>query len=140
MATPPSWLAQLANDVVSHMTPADVLAPLGCHHFHDKARDQWEVTIFAAKTETIGGQYDGRQTSSQFHLDVLGMLTVFENAEQVHWQALSLGDEDDLGPHFSMEGTYCGQSVWLRVLATAPEAFEAGRYFHANEMRLVEVW
>jgi hypothetical protein len=140
MATPPSWLAQLANDVVGQMTPADVLAPVGCHHYHNQAHDQWEVTIFVANTETIGGPCDGRQSPSRFHLDVLGLLTMFEHAEQVHWQAHSLGEEDDLGPHFSIEGTYGGQSIWLRVLASAPEQFEAGRYYHANEMRMVEVW
>ena len=140
MANPPSWLTQLANDVVEQMIAVDVLAPVGCHYYHDESRDQWEVAVFAAKTETVGGRFDGRMIPSRFHIDVLGLLKVFGKADQVHWQALSMGDEDDLGAHLSIEGTYCGHAVWLRVLSAAPDQFEAGRYFDAHEMRMVERW
>jgi hypothetical protein len=140
MATPPSWLGQLAEQVVAQMKAVDILAPVGCHYFHNDVTDQWEVTIFVSATETIGGRFDGKLSASRFHVDIAGLLEVFGNAESVHWQALKLGADDDLGPHLAIEGTYCGNSVWLRVLATAPQQFGAGRFINSGDMRLVEGW
>lgn len=52
---PPDWLAAFANAVASRIHSHDVLllAPLGCHY--QLIENIWEVTIFASKTEVIGG-------------------------------------------------------------------------------------
>lgn len=140
MTSPPAWLIQFANQVAARIKGFDILAPLGCHYYHNRARDQWELTIFASNTETVGGPFDGKLTASKFYVDILGLLQFFNTVDGCHWQALKVGPDDDLGPHLSVEGETDGQSVWLRVLAAAPERFQAGRYFNTYDLRLVEEW
>jgi hypothetical protein len=140
MAAPPAWLAHLTNEITPHLHALDVLAPVGCHYYHNRARDEWELTLFISSTETVGGEFDGRISSSKFHVDVQGLLHVFSTIESFHWQALPLGPEDELGPHLSVEGTYQEQTVWLRILATSPDRFEPGRLVHARTMKLEDVW
>lgn len=122
------------------MQPVDIIAPIGCHCYHNQAIDQWEITLFASSTETVGGQYDGRRTKSRFVLNLEKILDHFETVKKFHWQAHALGPQDDLGPHLTIEGIVEGHSVWLRVLASPPEQFEAGRMFEAYSLRLTDHW
>lgn len=122
------------------MQPVDILAPIGCHCYHNRAIDQWELTLFASATETVGGQYDGRRTTSRFVLNLENILDNFDTVNKFHWQAHALGPLDDLGPHLSIEGTVDGHSVWLRVLASPPEEVDAGRTFEAYSLRLTDHW
>ncbi|NOX54717.1 MAG: hypothetical protein GXP27_09815 [Planctomycetes bacterium] len=143
MASPPKWLEDLANRVASLMRAADVLAPIGCHFFHARfPKDQWEVTLFVGKTETVGGSQDGATTLSPFTLDLAQLMDLFSEVESFHWQALKLGPTDELGPHISVEGYYKGVAVWLRVLAEPPARFELGRYvcIARGEMLLQDIW
>ncbi len=137
---PPSWLARLADNVASQFYAADILAPLGCHYYHNKALDQYEVTLFASRTEIVGGKFDGVQTESRFNLDLKGLMNLFRDVITCHWQPQLLGPDDELGPHISIEGTYENRSVWLRVLAKPPERYSAGREAIAYEMRLKDIW
>ena len=140
MPTPPAWIARLANDLSVHLRSMDLLSPLGCHFYHNKALDQWEVSLFASRTEIIGGPFDGRERSSSFQVDLKGVAAIFDAVLQFHWQTHSLGGEDDLGPHIAVEGTYEGRSVWVRVLSESPERFDAGRSFNAYDLRVEDNW
>ena len=140
MVAPPAWLPKLADAVISHMRAVDILSPVGCHHFYDEAEQQWEVTLFASRTEVVGGENDGRWTFSRFGLDVLGLMKIFSKIESCHWQALSFGPDDELGPHVSLTGEFSGQSVWLRILSSAPERFESGRIVDVGQQRLDNTW
>lgn len=140
MPAPPSWLTHLAEEVAQRIRPADVMAPLGCHYFHNRALEQWEVTIFAGSTEIVGGERDGQLKYSNFHLDLQGLFRLFEIVDHFHWQADQFGPEDELGTHVSIEGTFEGWSVWLRVLARPPARFPKGRNLFANSLRIEDVW
>jgi hypothetical protein len=52
--------------------------------------------------------------------------TPFERVTDLHWHAQGFGPDDDDGPHISIEGTYQGHYVWLRVLEAAPDDEEPG--------------
>lgn len=136
----PAWLKQLADQVASHIFAVDILAPLGCHYYHNLARDQWEVTLFVSRSETIGGPRDGQETSSRFTMDLCGLQQEFHSLENFFWQPLPLGEDDQLGAHLSVEGTVEGRNIWLRVLSQPPREFEAGRYVVAAEHRLEDRW
>ncbi len=128
MASPPEWIQELANRVAALMTPYGLPAPVACHFFHAHVpKNQWEVTLFTAKTETVGGSFDGGCTSTPMALDLEKLVGLFDEVESYHWQSLRLGQEDELGPHVSIEGYYEGHYVWLRVLSEAPERFGCGR-------------
>lgn len=138
MASPPPWLEELANAVALQMTPAEMMAPIGCHFC--LVDSQWEITLFASKTEVVGGGQDGTLKSSKFSVDVKGITELFSNVENLHWQAVPMGSNDDLGAHLSLEGNYHGQAVWLRILSTAPKRYKAGRKALTYEMEWKEVW
>ena len=140
---PPNWLAKLANQVASEMTGVDILSPIGCHYFRNEGpAEQWEISLFAARTEIVGGQRDGVETLSRFTLDLKSIACIFSEVKRFHWQGLPFGSEseDEVGPHISIEGTFEGHSVWLRILASAPKRFQSGRYANAYEMRMIELW
>lgn len=140
MASSPAWIEKLANEVAAEMSAMDLLAPIGCHHYYNKALRCWEISVFASRTETIGGEKDGQRLPSQFVLDLQALQDVLSSVVAFHWQALPAGPDDEVGAHISIEGTYDGHTVWLRILAAAPERFECGRRVLVYEDRLEDRW
>lgn len=136
--TAPAWMVEFTERVAEHLIPVEILAPLGCHYYQD---DQvCEVTLFASKTEIVGGRYDGGRRVSRFQVDVAGILAVFESVTQVGWQPHLLGNHDELGPHLSIEGTYQSQSIWLRITAHPPRRFGHGRKAMVNDCVWKDQW
>lgn len=138
MPNPPAWLKELADSAANCLVPIDILSPVGCHYAFDSGR--WEVTLFASKTEIVGGHKDGVSRSSQFILDVLGLQRLFDDVRECHWQPQRIGFEDELGPHLSIFGTFQGESVWMRILSQAPDRFESGRQARVYELLWTEKW
>lgn len=132
------WLEELAVSVTRQMHAIDAMAPVGCHHHREG--ETWEVTVFASMTEIIGGQQDGLRFPSSFVLDVGGLIGLFSEVEQIRWQTLRQGEEDEIGAHLAIEGIYRKERLLLRVTAEAPARFEAGRKANLYEMRFVDVW
>jgi hypothetical protein len=138
MPRQPRKVRELANAVAREMMPHDVLAPIGCHCcFVDPV---WEVTVFPARTQIVGGPADGAERFSGFTLDALPMLERFDTVTSLNWQSLSAANEDELGPHLSVEGVYRGVPIWLRVLARAPKRFTAGRKAVVYDELFEEIW
>lgn len=138
MNNPPDWLALLADQVATVVVAVDLLAPLACHYCQDG--DLWELTLFASPTEIVGGSQDGRVCPSRFHLDVKGLLELFDEVDSAYWQAQGLGREDEVGPHFGIEGSYDGHRVWLRLPALPPKRFPVGRQALIHERAWEELW
>jgi hypothetical protein len=130
----------MAHLVVVELYPMDILSPIGCHFFYNKKNQQWEVSLFASATEIVGGEKDGIVNSSNFSADLKSIAGIFTEVHRLDWQALSNGSEDEVGPHISFEGNYEGHEVWLRILASAPKRFEAGRKVNVYECQLEDVW
>ena len=138
MTHPPQWIQDLTFDATEEIHAFDVLAPVGCHYHETDA--QWEVTIFASRTEVVGGPKDGTQTSSNFSLDLQGVSRLLDNVTEFRLQALTVAEADDLGPHVSLIGTRDGHPVWLRILAQAPVNFAPGRIISAYDGHWDEAW
>ena len=138
MSNPPEWLVEFADRVTALILAVDVLAPIGCHFCHEA--DVWEVTLFAAKTEVLGGPRDGLQRPSRFCLDLAGLTPLFTSIASFHWQSHPLGQHDELGAHISIEGDVEGNPVWLRIPARAPEMFDIGRVAHIHDRTWKEAW
>jgi hypothetical protein len=137
MPAPPAWLTDFANAVVAHVHPLDVDAPVGCHYHQDDAG--WEVTLFSARTETLGGARDGQVRSSRFRVDLLGVCSEFTSIQAMHWQPHRMGRRDEIGPHVACEGDYHGERIWLRIPAAAPAQFPPWRQSTHNSSRWEEV-
>lgn len=128
MESPPEWLAEFSTCISASLKAVDLLAPIGCHYFYSTEDELWEVTVFVSSTEVVGGEYDGRKVTSRFFVDVGMAIAVFEEGASVSWQALPMDDEDDeIGPHISIDGVYQAHHIWLRIPSRPPEQFESGR-------------
>lgn len=138
MPAPPAWLKKLADDVALQISPSEVLSPIGCHFCC--VEGVWEVTLFASSTQIVGGKRDGVLRSSRFNVDLRAISDLFARVDSVQWQALPLGPTDELGPHVSLEGTYEGNPVWLRILSKAPKRFKPGRRAVVYEAAWEEIW
>ena len=140
MPHPPEWIVELMARATPAIRGYELLAALGCHYFHNDFTEQWEVTLFASATEILGGRSDGKRTDCRFAVDLLSLTELMDEVSSFHWQAQSLGLDDDLGPHVSLEGVVLGRSVWLRILAQPPQGIDPGRIFHSSEQKLEELW
>ena len=114
------------------------MGPIGCHYHLGPAG--WEITIFAALAEIVGGPHDGQVFGTQFAIDLRALLSVFSRVDGMHWQSQSLGTEDELGAHLSIEGFYGEEPVFVRIPAISPERFEPGYKMLVHDQRWQDVW
>jgi hypothetical protein len=140
MTTPPLWIEETANRVAELFHSEDPLAPLGCHYYLDEDSDVWEVTLFVSHTETLGGEFDGKLTRGRFSVDLGGLASLFSQIERFSWQAVSMGEGDELGPHLSLEGRVGGENLWLRIASEPPQQFEAGRIADVYDGEFHDRW
>jgi hypothetical protein len=138
MPSPPEWLQELADAAAQQMIPADILAPIGCHFCF--ADETWEVSLFAATTQIVGGKYDGVLRPSRFVVDVHAVTKLFSEIHDVSWQVLPLAANDELGSHIAIIGTCREHAVNLRILSRAPRQFAAGRRAIVYENAWEEIW
>lgn len=120
------------------MDPADLMSPIGCHYYFGDG--QWEVTLFASNTEIVGGVKDGSLRVSRFCVNLKKVVGLFSEVHELTWQSHSLAKDDELGAHLSLEGTYAGEPVWLRILAAPPKRFKVGRQAQVYQAGWEEVW
>ena len=136
----PTWLDGFASAAAEHIHGVDILSPLGCHCYHNQARNEFELTLFASRTQVVGGRLDGREIGCNFDVRINDVMDLFDEPPQVGWQALPKGNEDQIGPHISFEGEYMGQAVWLRILSGSPERFDHGRNLDVHSQKLEDLW
>ena len=121
---PSTWLQELVEAVASCMEAHSAMGGMGWRYHEDD--ELAELVVYATPVELVGGKHDGAIVIPGFSLDVQALQDVFERVTELQWNAQGLGPDDDDGPHISIEGTYQGHHVWLRVLAEAPEDEEPG--------------
>ena len=140
MESHPAWIQSLADQITPGITPLGIPSPIGCHTFFDDTNDVWEISLFTSETEILGGEKDGIKFHSNFVLNINSLLHVFDEIENIEWQALTTGEEDQLGSHLSVEGTFQTHSVWLRILSNPPEACDVGQIYDHQSQKLLELW
>ena len=96
--------------------------------------------MFVSGTEYVGGALDGQFALAQFMLDLGDVLEAFDSISSCYWQAQPMGEDDDLGPHVGVEGVVEGHSVWLRVTASPPRQFDAGRVVNVYAKAVEQRW
>ncbi len=138
MASPLNWMSDLIDHVSASIQPHDDLAPLGCHF--QQYNGVWEITLFASRTELIGGPQDGKLKDSHFNVDVKHLMGAFSTIESIAWQAHRMDQDDELGPHMAVEGTIDDKPVWLRITSTAPRQFGPGRHYFVNSKSIKDIW
>lgn len=134
--SPPDWMKDFTDEVGSCLHPLND-TQLGCHFYLE--RGIWEVTLFFAATEVVGGKHDGVRRQAPFWVDVRALGQVFDLTE-LYWQSHVMDSDDALGSHLSIVGSYVGNSIWLRVLQNAPSELPAGHLAPAACGEILENW
>lgn len=138
MSSTPQWIARLVESVCQKIQLFDEESPIGCHYFNNN--DSYEVSVFVSSTEVVGGPNDGQRIAARFIVDVIELIEVFDVIDSMTWQPQIVDETDEVGPHFSISGTYAGETVWLRILGETPEQFSPGRIAEFHEHRFVNIW
>jgi hypothetical protein len=137
---PPAWLRWFVNDAVRGIIDHHVTAPVGCHFFHEKESDTWEVSLFVSRTEVCGGPSDGKRVPAGLQIDIMAVCDAFDSTPAIYWQGEKISHDDELGNHLSFEGIARGQSIWLRILQEPPEWSGPGRLVHATDGKVEDIW
>jgi hypothetical protein len=138
MPEAPNWLTALADVVAGYITPVEPLAPLGCHYH--QCEGVWEISLFVGDTELVGGDRDGERVAARFLVDVLPLLSLFDEVFDCTWQPDRFSDEDELGCHLSIIGMHLEQLVCVRLLSRSPDRFPPGRRANIYDGALEEMW
>ncbi len=128
------------NDAIRGIVDCHVTAPIGCHFFHDRESDVWEISLFVSRTEVCGGRADGKHVPSGLQVDIPAVSEAFDSPPATYWQAEKIAHDDELGNHLSFEGIARGNPVWLRILQHPPDWTGPGRLVHAKSGQIEDVW
>ena len=86
----------------------------------DQDEDLWEVWVYPAVQEIVGGKEDGETVWSGFNFDVLTFLNNFEA------EAVDISTRQPSHPsEVTIEGKFRGQYVFLHVCLEPPDDAEA---------------
>jgi hypothetical protein len=121
---PSVWLHTLVDAVADCMATHHPMGAMGWRYQEED--ESVELIVYATPVALVGGAHDGAIVVPGFSLDVQALQALFEGVTALQWQAHGCGPDDEEGPHLSLEGTYQGHHVWLRVLAEAPDDEEPG--------------
>ena len=86
----------------------------------DQAHDFWEVWVYPAVQEIVGGKEDGQTVWAGFNFDVLDFLSDFE-PEAIGLSSRQLDSPSEL----TFEGKFRGQGVFLHLCLEPPDDAEA---------------
>ena len=124
LSEPPAWLNSLVTVVCGCIEAQHPMGPLGFRYRNEG--DFWEIVIYPTPVELTGGVVDGTVIFPGFSLDLQQLISAFDQIADTRWCAQGFGPYDLDGSHISIEGIYRGHSIWLQVLAEAPEDEEPG--------------
>ena len=114
----PQWMETFVDRILAGMTHLGVETPFGGHVFQN-IDGEWEVTLF--QNSEISDRLEGIEgLQGAMSVNVFDLVDIFENVSSCRWQSAPVGWDDDLGAHMSIEGTYHGEAVWLRITARIP--------------------
>jgi hypothetical protein len=118
----PFWLNELFDAIAEGLTPDSLMGPLGFRWLEEEGF--WEIDAYPTPVELVGGAADGAVVAPGFTLDLERLRAAFDQIDDLGWNALGWPDGD--GPFVWVEGAFQGHSVFLRILAEAPEGEEPG--------------
>lgn len=114
---PEPWLEAFIASVGDSIMAQSLMGPLAWHFWQEE--ELHHLLLYPTTVRFVGGAQDGQEGLPGFSLDVLAVISLFEQVEAVIWTTQGLAPDDE-GPRVSIEGLYQGRDVWLRILAEPP--------------------
>jgi len=102
MADAPQWLTSLVDAVGNCMEAHCAAGPRAFRW--DNEGDFWEVVVYCAPGKAVGGAEDEAVLVPGFSLDLMELISVFEELTDACSHAHPFGPHDQEGPHVSVEG------------------------------------
>jgi hypothetical protein len=121
MTTPPAWLDALLERIAGATEALAPMESLGFHYHVDEDDTLWEVLVYPTPVKVVGGPESGTLLFPGFSLDLQALVAAFDTVVAVYWLSQGQGPVDPEGPAVTVEGTCQGHTVFLRVLAYAPD-------------------
>jgi hypothetical protein len=129
-------MRELVKRVTDAVTPFDDVTELACHFFHSTSNvEEWEITLFP-DTPQFGGRLTNYSANNALSVDVFALMQVFGTISNCNWQSQVLADDDELGPHLSLEGEYEENNVWLRIASNPPSRLLNETHCDRNTQRV----
>ena len=128
----PTWLVELIDRAAGLFEPLMSVSRVGFDCW--PTEEHWVVYLFLGDTEIIGGRDDGRLDPPDFHLDLLGLIELFDDIQSSRWTVFPVaGDEvGDDRSFVSLTARYQGNPVCLRLLSIAPDSAGPGLKLFPN--------
>jgi len=123
------WLEQLQEAITNCWEWHSPALQIGFRFSEpDEGDDFWEIWVYPAVQEVVGGKEDGETVWSGFNFDVLGFLKDFE-PESVAITTRQLMHPSEL----NFEGRFRGKGVFLHLCLEPPEDAEATEIIDFSE-------
>jgi hypothetical protein len=115
------WLEELQEKVAACWEWQAPALQIGFRYTKpDEDEDFWEVWVYPALQEIVGGKEDGETVWSGFDFDVLGFLNDFEP------EAIDISTRQQARPsELTFEGKFRGQYLFLHLCLEPPDDAEA---------------
>jgi len=120
MTTTPAWLTGLIELVMDYVD-AHGAGTFGYRYRQEEEDNSWEIMLYPTPVELQGGSADGEWVFPGFSLDLKPLYEAFDAVEALYWTTQSFGPDDQENPSIALEGRYRGRSVYLSILAYAPD-------------------
>ena len=114
---PPEPLEQLIQ-TISDCLEAHSEMRLGFRYWEED--DVTQLMVHPLSVELIGGADDGSILLPGFSLDIHSLAIAFDQIHAIYWISQGFTPSDPEGAHLSIEGHYHGKSMWIRIMAAAP--------------------
>jgi hypothetical protein len=123
------WLRQLIEAVSDSWEWHSLALHIGIQYREPEEKDDgWEVWVYPAVQEFLGGKHDGETGWCGFNFDLSALSEEFE-AAQISLSA-RVGQEPS---ELLVEGKFRGQEVFLHVCLEPPEGVEATEIIDLTE-------
>jgi hypothetical protein len=114
------WIDQFMETVSSCWEWDGLALQIGFQYQEPEDTDDcWEVWVYPALQEIVGGKNDGETGWSGFHFDLSGLL------KEVEAEALNVSSAMDDPPELVLEGKFRGKEILLHFCLEPPEDAEA---------------
>ena len=114
----PQWMDSFVDRILTSVTQLGTESDVGGHVFQN-IDGEWEVTLF--QNSEISDRLENiEELRGAMSINVFDLVRVFDDVRSCRWQSAPVGWDDDLGAHLSIEGSYHGETIWLRMTARLP--------------------
>lgn len=122
MSTPPNWLDDLVEAVVSCIEAHSAMGNCGFRYCPPETdADYWLVLLYPMPVQLRGGDEDGALVDPGFSLDLDALHDLLDHVVAFRWTAHPYSAHDRDHPSVAIEGLYQGHGVYLEIQAYAPD-------------------